>query len=176
MGALAPIAGLLGSTVAGIGQNPGGGGGALGATPPLDNFFGIDGRFLKAPAGGTALFNNILFSSSSQQVPIDFLGQGFYTVVPPLFGGKGFAGLPARFDLFANNADGIFGIDRILGLESAIRGSAGAAGAAGNAGKAADAAKPAEAAKPADAGAAKSSFTVDELKKMSLGDILKLLA
>ena len=95
-----------------------------GSTPPLDNFFGLDSRFLRAPAGGTALFNNILFGSSNQQVPIDFLKLGFYTGVPPIFGGTGFTGLPARFDLFAGQT-GPVGVDAILGLERSLNGGGG---------------------------------------------------
>jgi hypothetical protein len=193
MGALAPIAGLLSS--AGLGGL--GGSGGLSQTPPLDNFFGIDGRFLKAPAGGTALVNNLLFGSSNQQVPIDFLAQGFYTGVPPIFGGTGFQGLPARFNLFAG-PQGPVGVDAVLGLERAVRGGGsavggtsfsnplgglgsnplaglllssllggGVAGAADNKGTAASAI-------PATTGN-NATLSRDSLSKMSLGSLIKLL-
>lgn len=177
MGALAPISGLLSS--AGQGGLPGGGG--AGSTPNIRGFFGLDPRFFDNPAGGTALFNNILFGASNQQVPIDFLRAGFYTGVPPIFGGAGFSGLPARFDLFAGQ-QGPVGVDAALALERLVRGGGGlgtslaagdVGGVAGNAGNKGSAAKTNSTSTDA---ASKSSFSRDELKKMSLGDLLKLLA
>lgn len=170
MGALAPIANLIGFSTGG---QLGGGGGQQ-TTPPLDNFFGITPGFLKAPAGGTALFNNILFGSSNQQVPIDFLANGFYTGVPPIFGGKGFTGLPSRFDLLAGNP-GLFGVDAVLNLEKSLtggaRGPAAGVTPAASVGPSASNKGTAAASKTATSGAA----SVDTLKNMSLGSLMKLL-
>jgi hypothetical protein len=137
------------------------------STPSIDNFFGLDSRFLKSPAGGTALFNNVLYGTSNQQVPVDFLGMGYYTGVPPIFGGEGFTGLPARFDMFSSQA-GPVGVDAVLGLEQLIR-SGGST--LSNAATSADSSKDATKVK-----VDKDSISIETLKKMTLGDLLKLLS
>lgn len=117
MGALGPIAGLLQS--AGIGgEVPGGG---QSSAPPIGDFTGL-GAFLKTPAGGTALFNNILYSSSFQEVPIDFLANGYYTGIPPLFGGPQiFQNPQPRFDLLSGQRN-LSGVDAVLAIQNQLRG------------------------------------------------------
>lgn len=122
-GPLGSIANLIGFSVAGLGR------GNVQSTPPIGQFTGL-GDFLKAPATATYLFNDVLFSSSNQQVAIDFKAGGPYTGIPPLFGGTGFTGLEPRFDFFANNSDGLFGVDGILALERLM--NAGLASSTGN--------------------------------------------
>ena len=125
MGALAPIANLVGFSTGGVGT----GAAAQKSTPDVGTFTGL-GNFLKTPATGTFFFNDVLFASSSQQVGIDFKAGGPYTGIPPLFGGTGFAGLQPRFDFFANNSNGLFGVDAALSLDNLLKGSTGATAAA----------------------------------------------
>lgn len=170
-GPLGPIANLIGFSVAGLGAGQG-----VQSTPPIGQFTGL-GDFLKTPATSTFLFNDVLFSSSNQQVPIDFKAGGPYTGIPPLFGGRGFTGLAPRFDFFANNSDGLFGVDGILALENLMK--AGLASSTGNrvTGAATDtAAKPADT-KPAGKPAGKAADTA-AADKPPAGepDLAKLLA
>lgn len=72
----------------------------MSVTPPISSFFGLDPRFLGAPAASSSLINPLLFGSSFQMVPINF--GPFYTGVPPIFGGSGFTGFPTTpFNVFA---------------------------------------------------------------------------
>jgi len=118
MGALGPIAGLLQSAGMG-GAIPGGGGQST--TPPIGDYTGL-GAFLKTPAAGTALFNNILYGSSFQQVPVDFLAGGYYTGIPPIFGGPQiFQNPQPRFDLLSGQSN-LFGVDSVLAIQDQLRG------------------------------------------------------
>lgn len=141
-------------------------------TPPLDQYLGLSSSFLNSPAGGTALLNNILFASSNQQVPVDFLKNGFYTGVPPLFGGKSFGGLPQTFDFF-NAKPGPVGVDTILGLEKQLKTSQSTLSAQTATAKAADTTTPpAKTTTPSTNG----SLDFESLKNMTLGDFLKLFS
>lgn len=69
-------------------------------TPPISTFFGLDPRFLASPAASSSLINPLLYGSSFQQVPVNF--GGFYSGIPPIFGGTGFTGFPTTpFNIFA---------------------------------------------------------------------------
>src|SRR5262249_24010433 len=85
--------------------------------PPLDQFLGLDSRFLNGPAGGSALTNQILYASSGQEVPTDFLRYGYYD---GLSSRKGFRGLlnTYRFDTQQFAA---IGIDAILDLDKKLK-------------------------------------------------------
>ena len=72
----------------------------MAVTPPISTFFGLDPRFLSAPAASSSLINPLLFGSSFQMVPINF--GGFNSGIPPIFGGSGFTGFPTvPFNIFA---------------------------------------------------------------------------
>ena len=72
-------------------------------TPPISTFFGLDPRFLAAPAASSSLINPLLYGSSFQLVPVNF--GGFYSGIPPIFGGTGFTGFPTvAFNPFAQSS------------------------------------------------------------------------
>jgi hypothetical protein len=72
----------------------------MAVTPPIASFFGLDPRFLAAPAASSSLINPLLFGSSFQMVPVNFTG--FSSGIPPIFGGQGFTGLnTVPFNFFA---------------------------------------------------------------------------
>lgn len=72
----------------------------MAVTPPISGFFGLDPRFLAAPAASSSLINPLLFGSSFQMVPINF--GGFNSGIPPIFGGTGFTGFPTvPFNMFS---------------------------------------------------------------------------
>ncbi len=72
----------------------------MSVTPPIGTFFGLDPRFLSAPAASSSLINSLLYGSSFQMVPINF--GGFNSGIPPIFGGSGFTGFPTvPFNMFA---------------------------------------------------------------------------
>jgi hypothetical protein len=72
----------------------------MAVTPPISTFFGLDPRFLAAPAASSSLINPLLYGSSLQLVPINF--GGFYSGIPPIFGGTGFTGFPTvPFNIFS---------------------------------------------------------------------------
>ncbi len=198
MGALAPIANLIGFSTGGAL----GAGGGQQATPPIDNFFGLDSRFLRAPAGGTALFNDILFGASNQQVGVDFKRLGFYTGVPPIFGGTGFMGLPAAFDFFGGGSRGAAGVEGVLELERLVNGGGGTTangGTSGTSGRTGTTGNKGESSagtrtnnssrsdsksdsekKASSSNKSKNEddkqFSLTDLKSMSLGDLMELLA
>lgn len=172
MGALSPIANLIGFSTASAPatSNANASAGGTSSTPPLNTFFGLDSNFLKTPAGGTALFNNLLYSTSSQQVPVNFLGMGYYNGVPPLFGGQGFTGLPSSFDMFGNTS-GPTGLEAILNLGKQVQTKATTTTSKAATDKT-DSKKTTVAKSTPDNG----SISVETLKKMTLGDLLKLLS
>lgn len=72
----------------------------MSVTPPIATFFGLDPRFLAAPAASSSLINPLLFGSSFQMVAINF--GGFNSGIPPIFGGTGFTGFPTvPFNIFS---------------------------------------------------------------------------
>lgn len=71
----------------------------MSVTPPIAGFFGLDPRFLSAPAANSSLINSLLYGSSFQMLPINITG--FYSGIPPIFGGPGFTGFPTTaFNMF----------------------------------------------------------------------------
>jgi len=73
----------------------------MAVTPPISSFFGLDPLFLSAPAASSSLINPLLYGSSYQMVPINH--GGFYSGIPPIFGGQGFTGFSTvPFDILGS--------------------------------------------------------------------------